>query len=302
MTRPRCRWVGWAPWLAIGLAACGGGPQPDFAAPQSVCYDESRDVYLVSNSLGGPLEKNGDAFILRVSPDDGTRTAWISAGQTGVVLNAPKGMAIVGDTLWVADIDVLRKFDRSSGAPMGEVQIPRATSLYDVAGGPDGSVYCSDSGLDASGQSTGMDAIWRVAPDGNVSALVAGVDLGQPTAIVAQRAGLYCVGWRDGAFYQVDYRGIRTDLGKAPQAKLAGLARVEASASDGVGVSAGKKSQAAWVACSWQGSTIYRFAMTGGAAPMPVRLEEAGDFCFDPKRNRLVIPLRSANRLHLEKL
>jgi len=287
-------------WLSLLLVSCGGGPQPEFAAPQSVYYDDQHDVYLVSNSPGDPLAKDDDGFILRVSPDDGTRSMWISAAQTGVTLNAPKGMATVGDILWVADIDVLRKFDRNSAAPMGEVEITGATCLNDVAAGPDGSIYCSDSGLDSNRQPTGTDAIWRVAPDGAVSALAKGVELGQPTGISAQRAGLYVVGWRDGAFYQVDYRGTRTDLGKAPQAGLTGLVRVEAAVSGAGVVDASKSSAAAWFATSWQGNTIYRFSTTQGAAPVPVRLEEAADLCFDAKRNCLAIVLLGESRLHIE--
>jgi hypothetical protein len=35
-----------------------------------------------------------------------------------VTLHAPRGMSIVGDTLWVADADAVRGFDRRSGAPL----------------------------------------------------------------------------------------------------------------------------------------------------------------------------------------
>ena len=31
--------------------------------------------------------------------------------------NGPKGMALVGDTLWVADVDAVRAFNRKTGAP-----------------------------------------------------------------------------------------------------------------------------------------------------------------------------------------
>lgn len=284
------------------VASCGDGPQPDFATPECVCYDDKADVYLVSNIQGAPLEKDNNGFILRVLPEHGRRTAWISGGQTGVTLHAPKGMAIVGDVLWVSDIDVLRKFDRNSGAPMGEVAIAGATFLNDVAAGPDGSVYCSDSGLDAKFAATGTDALWKVAPDGAVSALAKGVDLAQPNGISAQKAGLYVVSWRDGTFYQVDYRGTRTELGKAPHAQLDGLVRVEVAAAGAGADGANKSSSPTWYCSSWQGSAIYRFAMTGGASALPVRLEQAADFCYDPKRNCLVIPLFGENRLHIEPL
>jgi len=302
-SRIGCSTRSWVCFGALGLAAlalggCSSEPQPGFSTPESVCYDASGDVYLVSNVDGGAVEKDGKGYILKVQPGDGTRSMWIHGGQTGVTLNAPKGMALVGNVLWVADIDVVRKFDRGSGAPMGEVAIEGATFLNDVAGGPDGSVYVSDSGLDANFEATGTDAIWKIAPDGAVTALIRGTELGQPNGISAQRAGLYVVSWRDGTFYEVDYRGARTELGKAPQKKLDGLVRVELEV-DGKD---GKRRQPAWFASSWDGSTIYRFALTGGVTALPVRLEQPADMGYDSKRNRLVVPLFGNDTLHVEQL
>jgi hypothetical protein len=42
-----------------------------------------------------------------------------------VVLNAPKGLALSADTLFVADIDHVRLFDRVSGAPKGHIKVIR---------------------------------------------------------------------------------------------------------------------------------------------------------------------------------
>src|SRR5204862_2948718 len=136
-------------------------------------------------------------------------------------------LAIAGDVLWVADVDVLRRFDRRSGKPLGDVEIPGATFLNDVSALPDGTIYCTDTGLDAQLAPTGTDAIWCVACDGTVSPLVRSTDLGQPNGLVARDAGVYVVSWRDGTFFQIDYGGKRTDLGKAPTAQLDGLVRVE---------------------------------------------------------------------------
>lgn len=285
--------------LAMGVAACGGGPQPDFSTPESCYYDAVHDVYLVSNIQGAPLAKDNNGYILKVSPVDGTRSEWISGGQTGVTLHAPKGMAISGDVLWVADIDTLRKFDRNSGAPLGDVEIPGATFLNDVSAGPDGNIYCTDSGLNDEFGPTGTDAIWRVTMSGKVTAVAKGVELGQPNGLSAQKGGIFVVSWRDGSFYEVDYRGVRTDLGKAPQKKLDGLVRVEleTTAADG-----SKTKTPTWFTTSWEGRTVYRFGLTGGGAAMPLRLEQPADLGYDSLRNCLVIPLFGENRIHVERL
>ncbi|MGK0302725.1 MAG: sugar lactone lactonase YvrE, partial [Planctomycetota bacterium] len=246
--------------LATCAVACGSGPQPDFSTPASCCYDADNDVYLVSNIQGASVAKDDNGFILKVSPEHGTRSKWISGDQTGVTLHAPKGMAISGDVLWVADIDMLRKFNRNSGAPMGDVAIPGATFLSDVSAGPDGNIYCTDSGLNEKLEPTGTDAIWRVTLSGKVTPVAKGEALGQPSGLSAQKGGIFVVSWRDGTFYQINYRGVRTDLGKAPQHQLDGLVRVEleTTAADGT-----MTLTPAWFTTSWKGRSIYRFALTG---------------------------------------
>jgi len=277
--------------LLVGMApfaACGADP-PGFDTPESVLHDPEADVWYVSNIRGAPTAKDGNGYIARVAPEDGSmRRWWIEGGRNGVTLHAPKGMALRGDELWVADIDMLRRFDRSTGAPRGDVVIPGATFLNDVSVGPDGTVWCTDTGLDASFAPSGTDAIWRIDGGGErVEALARGADLGQPNGLVATATGVYVVSWRDGTFFQLDRRGVRTDLGKAPHAQLDGLVRV--TAPDG--------SKPAWYTTSWAGACVYRFDLTGGVQALPTRLDQPADCGFDGKRRLLLVPLFGSNRL-----
>ncbi len=275
---------------ATAFAACTATSEPGFDTPESALHDTAADVYLVSNLNGAPLAKDGNGYIARVQPDGGMQRHWIQGGKNGVTLHAPKGMAIVGDVLWVADIDVVRKFDRTSGAPLGEVAIAGSTFLNDVSAGPDGNVYVTDTGLDASFASTGTDAIWRIAKDGSVRALAQGVELGQPNGLVARERGVYVVSWRDGTFYEVDYDGRRTDLGRAPQAQLDGLVRFVRGGGNGAGE---------WLSTSWAGKCVYRFDLSGGCSTLPVRYEQPADCGLDQQRGRLLVPLFGANRLEI---
>ncbi len=279
-------------WLAlVAFPACAGDP-PGFDTPESVVHDERADVYLVSNIHGAPLAKDNNGYIARVAPDGSMQRYWIVGGKNGVTLHAPKGMALVGDVLWVADIDVLRKFDLGSGAAMGEVAIPGATFLNDVSAGTDGTIYCTDSGLDAQFSGTGTDAIWRVAND-QPEPLLRGVELGQPNGLVARDRTVYVVSWRDGTFYQVDARGVRTDLGKAEKAQLDGLVRVEAKEAG---------ASPSWYSTSWAGQCVYRFDVTGTATALPKTLEQPADCGFDAKRRRLLVPLFGKNKLEILQL
>ncbi len=279
-------------WFAVAaVAACTAGDPPGFDTPECALHDEVADVYLVSNIRGAPLAKDGNGYIARVSPDDGSmRRYWIEGGKNGVTLHAPKGMAIVGDVLWVADIDVVREFDRTSGAPRGEVAIPGATFLNDVTAAADGTVYVSDTGLDANFQPTGTDAIWRLGSDGSVTAVVRGPDLGQPNGVLVHRDGLYVASWRDGTVQLVARDGKRTGLYRADQPQLDGLVRVEAAEPGAAPF---------WLASSWAGRCIYRFDLAGGVTRLPKDFEQPADLGFDKKRRRLLVPLFAANRLEI---
>lgn len=156
--------------------------------PESVRYDPELDVYYVANINGNPSQKDNNGFIARVRADStGTSTILAQGGVGRVTLNAPKGMALVGDTLFVADIDVIRMFNRRTGAPLGSVDLRpyKATFLNDVAVGPDG-IYVTDTGImfDAKGGMShpGVDRIFRIAGR-KVTEALRGNSLASPNGI-----------------------------------------------------------------------------------------------------------------------
>lgn len=130
------------------------------ATPESVLWDDARNVWYVSNINGAAIAKDDNGYILRLTADGAMMDSlpFINGADADIVLNAPKGMALVGDTLWVADIDAVRGFNVLTGNVVTtlELRAQGATFLNDVAAAPDGTVYITDSGIsfDAAGNLT----------------------------------------------------------------------------------------------------------------------------------------------------
>src|SRR5439155_460685 len=152
-----------------------------FLTPESVLHDPAQDIYFVSNINGGPTTKDNNGFISRVRPDGAVENLkFIEGGHGGVTLNAPKGLAIRGDTLWVADIDMVRSFDAKTGAPRDSVSLAGlgAVFLNDIAIAQTGALYITDTGIrfDDVGNvlHPGPDRIFRIGTDRQVTVAVRG--------------------------------------------------------------------------------------------------------------------------------
>jgi hypothetical protein len=136
-----------------------------FNNPESVRYDPDLNLWFVANMNGNPTARDNNGYISRIKSDGSTDSLkFIQGGKGGVTLNAPKGMAIVGDTLWVADLDAARAFNKRTGAPVATVSLAkRAKFLNDMTVGPDG-IYMTDSGLEGPKlDHKGPDQIFKIA-------------------------------------------------------------------------------------------------------------------------------------------
>lgn len=109
-----------------------------FSAPEGVAQAPG-GLLFISNVAGDGEAKDGEGWITLLAMDGAISTERFAEG-----LNAPKGMSVHDGALFVADIDVVRRFDLLTGAALGEIAIEGAQFLNDVATW-NGAVYVSDS-------------------------------------------------------------------------------------------------------------------------------------------------------------
>ena len=292
--------------LTLALAACGGedtgsgepaagGAVPadvvvadvGFSTPESVLHAAASDVYLVSNINGSSLDEDDNGFISRVSPDGAVLDLkWIDGADAAVTLHAPKGMAMEGATLFIADITCIRRFDAATGAPAGEICPEGATFLNDVARGGDGSIWFTDSGFRMGPEGltpSGTDAVYRYFPDGDSLAVVAkDTALGGPNGVAAGAEGALVVTFGTGEAYRLDAGGERTVILPASQRQFDGVEILP----DG-----------GFLATSWGDQCVYRVGADGTLTKALEGVEAPADLGWDAGRQRLLVPLFNANRV-----
>jgi len=270
--------------LAVALAACAGDAAEDrgmaadtltapvvvegFATPESALHDPTADVYLVANINGEPSEKDDNGFISRVNVD-GTvaELRWIDGAADEFELNAPKGMAIHGDTLFVTDIDVVRAFHRVSGEALAVRPIPDAQFMNDLAVGPDGTLYATD---------TSGNTVYRFDENGEPVVHVSGGPLNNPNGVAALEDDIILVYWGGGAA-MVDGMSLEVMELPAPEGEsLDGVVPLP----DG-----------SYLVSSWDQRAVLRVGMDGTVTEVLGDVDSPADIGYDAQRDRVLVPL-----------
>jgi hypothetical protein len=261
------------------LIASPGG----FIQPEAVRYDPDQDVYFVNSwGNGDPGAKDNNGFISRMTPD-GTieRLRFIAGGTGGASLHAPRGMTIVGDTLWVVDADAVRAFNRRTGVPLATVDFSafKLGFLNDIAAGPD-ALYLTD---------TGTNRIYRIK-GGRVTLALEDSALGGPNGITWDA--------RNRRFIVVPYGGESVIKAWTAGSKtLSEVGRSGGAMFDGVEVLPGDRVLVA----SQKDSSLHLF--TGGTGRPIIRTGGApADIAVDTKRNRVAVPFVDRNLVEIWQL
>ncbi|MDB4882737.1 MAG: hypothetical protein JWL95_1503 [Gemmatimonadetes bacterium] len=271
---------------AISSAAAGDANRPlavrtGFVAPEAVRYDPDQDVYFVANwgGDGNPGKADNDGFISRMRPD-GTveKLRFIAGGTGGVTLHSPRGMTIVGDTLWAADFDAVRGFDRRTGAPLATVDFSSLDRgfLNDVAADADGAVYITD---------TGRNKLYRVR--GGPTLVVADSTLGAPNGITWDAANR--------RFLILPFGGGHTIHAWVPgTTTMVGAGTSPGAKFDGIEVLSGGR----LLVSSQADTSLHLF--TGGSGRSIIHVGgPPADIGVDTRRNHVAVPIVSMNRVEI---
>ena len=272
--------------LCAGIAMAGGeNPKQlweaaGFVNPESVVYDPGQDVLYVSNVNGDPGAKDGNGFVSKVGMD-GTVIAhdWVTG------LNAPKGTAVVGNHLYIADIDTVIEIDTKTGAIANRYQDAAAKFFNDIAAAADGTIYISDSNL---------NRIYRLK-DGKLEVWLEDKQLDAPNGLLVEKDRIL-VGTmgdfqtkRPGQFLAVSLADKK--ISNAGGGKTVGMI-------DGVEASADGN----YYLTDWPAGKVLRMTRDGRVGTLMEIKMGTADFDVIQSKDEIVIPLMMDGKLVAYKL
>ena len=113
-----------------------------FMVPESVLYDKARNILYVANINGTPTDKDGNGFISKLSVSGKIENLkWVTG------LDAPKGMGVYKNRLYVTDISSIVEIDIARGKILKRYDIG-GKFLNDITVDSAGRVYVSDMATD----------------------------------------------------------------------------------------------------------------------------------------------------------
>jgi DNA-binding beta-propeller fold protein YncE len=118
--------------------------------PAGFIVDPASGSYFIANENGGPSDRDNNGFITKLDENGKIVKLKFIEGGVGVTLHAPKGLAVLDKTLYVSDIDKVRRFDITTGRPLGEVDLSAFKVDFLTGLATDGNrvLYIADSGAD----------------------------------------------------------------------------------------------------------------------------------------------------------
>jgi len=234
--------------------------------PESALYDAADKLLYVSNIDGQPWEKDGKGSVGKVGLDGKIiQVDWVKG------LEAPKGLGLYKNKLYVADVDKVAVIDTRKAAIVQTIPIEGAQGLNDITVDPkNGVVYVSDSKL---------KKIHRIE-NGAVTTLLD--NLKGPNGVLIYNDDLYILD--AGGLYKVEKDKSLTKLADGME-----------GGTDGVEHVAGKD----FIVSCWQGSIWYVKGDGTKEHLLDTRAQSinTADIGYDAKNRILYVPTFFKNKI-----
>jgi sugar lactone lactonase YvrE len=179
----------------------------NFEAPESIVTDPETGAYYVSNINGDPFAKDGNGYISKIDPNGVVIQKFITA-KGEEVLNAPKGLALIGKTLYVTDIDAVKGYDKDNGKQvvLFDFKPYFAKFLNDLTVDDEKNFYVTDMLA---------DIVFKIEPKTKKITIVKqGPELGNPNGILfnSKTKSFLLFTWASGKIVEVGPDGALTVL------------------------------------------------------------------------------------------
>ena len=178
-------------------------------APQSIISDQG-EGYFIANANGEPGNRNNEGFITKLDKQGQiVDLHFIQGGQGNNILHSPTGMVLVNTLLYVADLDTIRGFDKTTGKPIISVSLHRynCSTLVGLTADGKGRLFVSDMET---------NAIYRIDPTQEyaVSLLVQDPNLSGPRGLAIHPRSGHVVGvsWNNGKIFEITDQGTIKEL------------------------------------------------------------------------------------------
>ncbi len=243
-----------------------------FHFAESCSYDPVRDLYVAPNAGERGDGTENDGYVSLINPDGTVHTLkWIGVTRDGLTLNHPLGSDIINGLLYLADRNVVRWFDMTTGEPRGSTVVENAISFNDLEVAEDGTVYMSQTGT--------PERIYRITPDGTSSVFIDGAPLNRPNGVAFDP---------DGNIVVVN-AGNADILTFSPAGELLATERSLDPRNDGLVI---LEDGTKYVSSVGVG-TVARIRPGQEPELIASGIPSAASMCYDPTRERLIIPMNS---------
>jgi len=231
--------------------------------PESVLLDVKRSVLYVSCIDGKSGEKDGKGSIAKVTTGGKIISAeWVTG------LDAPKGMGLFKNNLYVADLSRVVTIDIGTGKITATINIEGATFLNDITVDSKGNVFVSDS-------DTGK--IHKLS-NGKAELYFESKDFKRINGLLARKGDLLVADAGNGSFYKLSGAKELTKLTvTSPEAR-----------NDGI-VAVGKNE---YIVSSWSGEVYFIDASGKSVKMLDTKAQKlnSADVDYDAKTKILFVP------------